>query len=277
VKSQLRRHPMPRMRPAVEGGHINVLFPIQPYSPGAEHPSAWRRHTMTMAAARPEANDLTAKARIREAALRLFAARGVERTSIRDVAREAGVSSGLVQHHYRTKEALRGACDADVLSRLVRMKGQLVLEGALDNPAFLADLHPDLLEASRYLARSMIDGSPAAAVMFTEMVDAAEEWLATHRAGVITDEHGYATLLVATEIGALALHPQLTGALGTDVVGPVGHLRLSRAKVEFYSKPLLDAGLAERAVDAIDAIDAVLAERAASRPPPPRPGQREAS
>ncbi len=211
---------------------------------------------MTMAAPRPDAGDLTARTRIRDAALRLFRAQGVDGTSIRDIAKEAGVSSGLVQHYYRTKEALRAACDAYVLSQLVRIKERLVLEGEIDNPAFLADSHPDLLDLYRYLARSMIDGSPAAADMFTEMVAATEQWLATHHAGMVSDEHGYATLLVAMEIGALALHHQLSGSLGADVLGPEGHLRLSRAKVEFYSKPLLDAELAQQAVDAIDAVRA---------------------
>jgi len=85
-------------------------------------------------------------------------------------------------------------------------------------------------------------------------VGATEEWLARHHAGVVSDEHGYATLLVAMEIGALALHQQLSSALGTDVLSPEGHLRLARAKVELYSKPLLDAELAQQAVDAIDAV-----------------------
>ena len=216
-----------------------------------------------MAVPRPEAGDLTARARIRDAALRLFTEQGVERTSIRDIAKEAGVSSGIVQHHFRTKEALRATCDASVLSQLVRIKEQLVLEGELDNPAFLADLHPDLLALYRYLARSMIDGSPAAADMFTEMVGATEDWLATHHAGVVSDEHAYATLLVAMEIGALALHPRLSGELGVDVLSPMGHLRLARAKVEFYSKPLLDAELAAQALEAIDTVLAQRTERGA--------------
>src|SRR5579885_743136 len=42
-------------------------------------------------------SDLTAAARIREAALRLFAERGVSAASIRDVAKAAGVSAGAVQ------------------------------------------------------------------------------------------------------------------------------------------------------------------------------------
>ena len=191
------------------------------------------------------------------------AAQGVAGTGIRDVAREAGVSSGLVQHYYRNKEALRAACDAYALSQLVRVKEQLVLEGGLDNPAFLAGSHPELLDLYRYLARSMIDGSPAAAAMFTEMVAATEQWLAHHHAGVVSDEHGYATLLVAMEIGSLALHHQLSATLGTDILGPEGHLRLARAKVEFYSKPLLDAELAQQA---LDTIDAVVAEQAGNAP-----------
>jgi TetR/AcrR family transcriptional regulator, regulator of cefoperazone and chloramphenicol sensitivity len=216
-----------------------------------------------MPALRPGVGDLTARTRIRDAALRLFGARGVDGTGIRDVAREAGVSSGLVQHHYRSKEALRAACDTYVLAQLVRSK-QLVLEEGLDNPVFLANSHPELLDLYRYLSRSMIDGSPAAADMFTEMVGATEQWLAQHHPGVVTDEHGYATVLVAMEIGALALHPQLSGALGTDVLSPGGHLRLARAKIEFYSKPLLDEELARQAVDTIDAL---LAELARNGPP----------
>ncbi|MGH3750942.1 MAG: helix-turn-helix domain-containing protein, partial [Micromonosporaceae bacterium] len=51
--------------------------------------------------------DLTARARIRDAALRLFAERGIGPATIRDIAKAAGVSSGLVRHHFGSKEALR--------------------------------------------------------------------------------------------------------------------------------------------------------------------------
>lgn len=40
------------------------------------------------------------------ATLRCLAEHGAERTSIRSICREAGVSIGLVNHHYRSKEAL---------------------------------------------------------------------------------------------------------------------------------------------------------------------------
>jgi AcrR family transcriptional regulator len=53
--------------------------------------------------------DLTAAARIRNAALEGFARNGIEATSVREVAKAAKVSAGLVQHHYKTKAELQQA------------------------------------------------------------------------------------------------------------------------------------------------------------------------
>ncbi|OLP04362.1 TetR family transcriptional regulator [Mycolicibacterium porcinum] len=55
--------------------------------------------------------DLTAKARIRNAALDLYSKAGPDRISLRAIAAEAGVTLGLVQHHYKTKAGLRDAVD----------------------------------------------------------------------------------------------------------------------------------------------------------------------
>lgn len=56
-------------------------------------------------------DDLTAKARIRNAALDLYARYGEDRISLRAVAAEAGVTLGLVQHHFKSKAGLRDAVD----------------------------------------------------------------------------------------------------------------------------------------------------------------------
>ncbi|MGB9222089.1 TetR/AcrR family transcriptional regulator [Mycobacterium sp.] len=53
--------------------------------------------------------------RIREAALKLSAVRGAQATSIRMVAAAAGVSIGLVQHHFGTKAGLFQAVDEYVI------------------------------------------------------------------------------------------------------------------------------------------------------------------
>ena len=53
----------------------------------------------------------------------LFAERGVDAVSVRDVASAAGVSPGLVVHHFGTKQALREAVDdhvTEVLDVLLR-------------------------------------------------------------------------------------------------------------------------------------------------------------
>ncbi len=195
----------------------------------------------------PLLEDLTARARIREAALRLFGEKGVEGVTIREVAAEAGVSGGLVRHHFGSKGDLRAACDAHALSQLMRIKEQAVLEGQMASPGFMASAQPAMLFLFRYLARSMVDGSPAADAMFDEMVELGEGWLAEHHQGQMRDPRAYSALLIAMELGALTLREQLSRQLGADILEPEGHLRLARAKLDFYSQPLLDPELAARA------------------------------
>jgi len=75
------------------------------------------------------AEDLTARARIRDAALALFAERGMDGATIRDIAKAAGVSGGLVRHHFGSKDGLRAACDSYALDQLMQIKEQAVLDG----------------------------------------------------------------------------------------------------------------------------------------------------
>src|SRR5215470_4653803 len=107
------------------------------------------------------AEDLTARARIRDAALRLFAERGVGTATIRDIAKAAGVSGGLVRHHFGSKDGLRAACDSYALEQILRIKEQMVLDGQMASAGFLSAAHPTILLIYRYFARSLVDGSPA--------------------------------------------------------------------------------------------------------------------
>ena len=59
-------------------------------------------------------SDLTARARIRDAAIDCFAEVGFD-SSYRAIAARAGVSPGLITHHFRSKAGLRAECDAEVL------------------------------------------------------------------------------------------------------------------------------------------------------------------
>jgi len=114
------------------------------------------------------------------------------------------------------------------------------------------------------MARSMLDGSPAADSMFSRLVELGTTWLADHHRGRIADRTAYAALLVAMELGALVMSTQLSSVLGADVFSPRGHLRMARAKLDFYSEPLLSRELARRAHLALDELQQKCPERSRS-------------
>lgn len=224
---------------------------------------------MAAAVGEPAFDDLTARARIRDAALRLFAERGVDGTTVRDIARAAGVSSGLIRHHFGSKEDLRAACDAYVLAQLMRLKEEAIPGGQLGNAGFISSAQPAMLAMLRYYARSMLDGSPAADAMFAEVVGLGERWLADHHPGQMADPTAYAALLVAMELGALMLREQLSRAMGADVLSPEGQLRLAKAKLDFYSKPLLSPELAAQGQARLSELQEQLRRKSRPRPQAP--------
>src|SRR5207253_1612093 len=82
---------------------------------------------------RSEREDRTARALIRDAALRLFAELGPDRVSLRRIAGEVGVSHGLVVHHFGSKEGLRAVVDAYVVDLFDALLAELA--GAPEEPA----------------------------------------------------------------------------------------------------------------------------------------------
>jgi AcrR family transcriptional regulator len=130
----------------------------------------------------PPASDLTGVARIRNAALEGFATDGVAATSIRDVAKRAGVSPGLVQHYFPNKTALVQAVGEHVLtlatdafSDLPEHTSPLEAQQELGDrvTAFVSE-HPT---AVLYVARSAADGDPAALEIFDAFIAIArQQW-----------------------------------------------------------------------------------------------------
>lgn len=191
----------------------------------------------------PAFEDLTARARIRDAAIRLFAERGIDGTTVRDIAREAGVSPGLLRHHFGSKEALREVCDAYALDRLVRIKEELVFEGKMTSPTFLPSVHPTVVLLWKYVTRALLDGSPAAAVLFDDMVNMTEQWIDKMAPDVTDDKRAFAAVLVGMQSGLLAMHEHVSRAIGEDIFTTQGHLRITSALVDFYTRPLIDEEL----------------------------------
>lgn len=209
-----------------------------------------------MTASGPDPEDLTARARIRDAALRHFGEHGFERATIRGIAETAGVSSGLVRHHFGSKQALREACD-DHLSRTIRrLNDQVRADKTLDEVNYVAAARAAVGPYQRYLARSLAEG--AAAPLFDEMTRLTEEWLAeldkNRPDAPDVGRRGRAAVITAMALAITVLHPHVSRGMGVDVFSPEGDQLLARTLVDIYSHPLMsleDAALARAGLDRI--------------------------
>lgn len=205
------------------------------------------RYSMTLV---PPPDDLTARARIRDAALAEFAARGIAGARIRGIAELAGVSPALVQHHFGSKDGLRDACDAHVMGYFRVRTATGLDEGRIEEPDFIAEVYASSPPVVRYLARALVDGSPAAAMMFSKLVKITERYLVDQPG--LADAHTRAVIFTAMRFGGLVLHEHVSRELGTDVLGGDAGPRVSRATLDIVAPELLPAGFAERADHALE-------------------------
>jgi AcrR family transcriptional regulator len=186
--------------------------------------------------------DLSARARIREAALEHFAIDGYDRATIRAIAKTAGVSPGLLRHHYGSKEALREACNQYVFEMLHRANTLL-----LEDPGASAQTQQTSKRFGRYLARSLADGSPTVGPIFDEIVTMTDAWLAraddSRTDTPPVDRRIRAALIAAMKIGIPLLHDHVSRALGTDMFGPEGDRLIALAMLDIYSHALIDVSV----------------------------------
>ncbi|WP_090944190.1 TetR/AcrR family transcriptional regulator [Nonomuraea jiangxiensis] len=201
---------------------------------------------------RSETDDLTARARIRNAALELFGTEGVNRVSLRAVAARAGVSHALVLHHFGTKEGLRQECDAYVISLI---RGGPGVE-ALEDTGGLAAMLEAGAPVRRYLGRAFLDGTPAAATLFDEIVEVTGRWLeqgvAEGWARPSDDPRARAAIYVTWLLAPLAFDGHLSRVLDmSDVHDMDATMRYSRAGIEIFTRGLFTD---DRALSAWDAV-----------------------
>ncbi|MFV2179666.1 TetR/AcrR family transcriptional regulator [Actinomadura sp. LOL_016] len=205
------------------------------------------------------AEELTARARIRDAALREFAERGVNGATIRGIARAAGVSPGLVQHHFGSKEELRRACDEYAMETLKRTKVE-GLQGGMNSPLFTSTAMRTVLPLQRYLGRALVDGSQGAAQLFDDMVGLCKELLDGELPGVsrptTSDPHAYAAVITGMTFGLIVIHEHMSRALGGDTLTAEGYPRLARAMLDILSDDLLSPEVVAESRAALDRVAA---------------------
>lgn len=180
--------------------------------------------------------DLTAVARIRNAAIDLFGRDGFDRVSIRMVANLAGVSPALVIHHFGSKDDLRAECDRHIVSELFAHKGALVGTGAT---SAMQDWLNDI-ETFRpfinYLARMLTDASPAADALFDRLRDGTAAMLDEQiAAGLIREPIDRE--IIAIYLTVYGVSPLI---MGRQVARSLGGTELDEAMIRRSTLPILD-------------------------------------
>ncbi|MFI5956226.1 TetR/AcrR family transcriptional regulator [Cryptosporangium sp. NPDC051539] len=195
-------------------------------------------------------DDLTARARIRDAALAQFADVGFQKATIRSIAAEAGVSPGLVRHHFGSKEALRDAVDAHVMDQ-IRDANALVAEAAGEHRFSTAVSPQTMRPFQRYFSRALLDGSPTIAALFDQVATLTETWIEESdklRDDVpMIDVGTRAAAWTAMVFGVSLLQNHVGRLLGVDDVYADPAHRLELAMLDIYSHALITPELAEQA------------------------------
>src|SRR3954452_11827258 len=202
--------------------------------------------------------DRTARARIRDAAVRTFGAAGFD-APVRAVAAEAGVSPGLVMHHFGSKDGLRAACDQHVFAVIREAETDAFASGPGAMLAQLAELDR-YAPLVGYLVQALLAGGDLAATLLARMTTDAESHLAEAvaagrvrggRIGRTRDPAARAAYLVDIGMGAVLAFVRRHPTAGAD---PRAVLRAyaepnSLPALELYTEGLLtDPALLEQYV-----------------------------
>lgn len=194
----------------------------------------------------------TARAIIRDEAFRLFAAHGFDGVTVRQIAVAAGVSPGLVVHHFGSKEGVRAVVDQHVLDTFEAMLGEMTRQGAPDpyDPAATGSLAEMVCEhlppdspLPAYLRRMLLDGGDAGRRLFHRLFVTGQSTLrALADAGMAApgrDPAVRAAFLLANDLAVLLLRDHLAEALGVDPLSREGITRWSREMLTVYAAGLL--------------------------------------
>ncbi|MEU0598097.1 helix-turn-helix domain-containing protein [Streptomyces sp. NPDC006393] len=194
-------------------------------------------------------DDRTTRAVIRDEALRLFAAHGPEAVTVRQIASAAGVSPGLVVHHFGSKEGLRQEVDQYVLAVFEAMLGELTGDGAAElldpgagasslSEAFARHL-PDDSPLPGYLRRLLLSDTDAGRLLFRRLYDLSRATLdglaAAGLAAPGADPAVRAALLLANDLALFLLRDRLAEVLGRDPLSAEGMARWAPEMLSIYA------------------------------------------
>ncbi|MGW0037670.1 TetR/AcrR family transcriptional regulator [Gordonia sp. NPDC003376] len=177
---------------------------------------------------RAGSGDLTAKAKIRNAALDLYADQGEDRVSMRAVAAAAGVTVGLVQHHFKTKDGLREAVEQLIVDYHAQAIAGAPAEGTPAEVTAARDLavqqmfadHPPVVD---YLRRAVLDPAGEHLQLIGRLTELTRSEVTKSReTGMASTERSEAAQVVGVmvrQLGVLFLQP-MVDAIWEQLGGP---------------------------------------------------------
>ena len=187
-------------------------------------------------------DDLTARARIRDSAFKLIATEGARGATLRAIAKEAGVSSPLVLHHFGSKQGVIEAVEEWVQTQL---RASTADDGDSSDPSraharrtegFAALMSAEPLLAS-YIRRMLLESSDEGLDLFSRMVtDGAGDLRRRAGSGMARPVDDVAA--VAAVISLMALGPVLLPDHLVHVLGDEGVERWRTALSDLLSAPL---------------------------------------
>jgi TetR/AcrR family transcriptional regulator, regulator of cefoperazone and chloramphenicol sensitivity len=183
--------------------------------------------------------DLTAKARIRNAALELFAASGAANTTIREVAKGAGVTHGLVVHHFANKDGLRRAVQQYVIDSIRQALHAVPSQGTAAELRQARDASVDHMLTTQpavlsYVRRAMLDPSETDTELIAMLADftlsEVRDLRARGLAATSTPDYAQAMAVMVRELGPRLLAPvaqHFWTHLTDETAGPTPELKVT--------------------------------------------------
>lgn len=186
--------------------------------------------------------DLTARSRIRDAAIELFGRDGFAATTVRNIAKGSDTSPALLLHHFGSKEGLREHCDHYVVETIRNLKRDSVVSAPQTELIAQLSAIPELQPLMRYLRRALQDGGPATDAFFDQLVQDAvtymEEGVASGRLQPTQDPQMRALMLTAMAFGPILLGEHIGRHLGTDGYDAVAQRRALPVTLEIFTDGL---------------------------------------
>lgn len=153
------------------------------------------------------------KAEILRAARQLFAERGIPTVSVRDVAKEAGVTHGLVHHYFGTKE--------DLVARVIESEVEFGIQLSVDHPF---DTSAEGREVIRHALRQFFTEGATSTLLIARAELSGyqpEKWISQDKPTALTLlAHRLAELQAEADPGGIRPDPALVSVyIGAAIMG----------------------------------------------------------